>query len=178
MRPFLVIILAFTCLGTVWSYSRISKWLSPPPPEFMSEAAQGHFSLRIQLSFDQTAVSQENLVVLLNGKTIHHSNQKITAGTMIELETVPVISGENSLHVSVKAPLLENEQREKEAESFLLDNLATTTLPTFLCCRVQVFRDGVRIPGGDLTVHADGKPVIIVDGNFRVAVTKQSGHRH
>lgn len=178
MRPFLVFILTFACLGTVWSYSRISKWLSPPPPELITEAAQGHFSLQIQLSFDQASSAEENLVVVLNGKTIHHSNLKLTASTLTELETVPVTGGENHLHVSVKSPVLSKAQRQKNAESFLLDNVDTTLSPHFQCCRVQVFRDGIRIPGGDLTAHADGKSVIIIDGKFSVAITKGPGHQH
>ncbi|MEC9094021.1 MAG: hypothetical protein VX438_15030 [Planctomycetota bacterium] len=178
MRPFLVLLLMLVFLGTVATYAWISNWLKPASPVHATQQADGDYSLKIQISFDQTVDSQDNLKVLLNGTRVFTTKNRIPSSEVIELQDLPVRLGKNRLHVSLNTPSFTYHQRVKTAESFLLDEPLKATNNGFRCCRVQIFHNGGRLPGGDFTVHADGKPQIIVDATFNVADSQSHPHSH
>lgn len=185
MRPLLVTFLGLFCLGIVWTYSSFAEWLKPPTPEYVTEKAQGLFSARIQLSFDQANDSTQNqgndentfLQFKLNGKKVHVVTQPIQATQIIEVDNLNVDVGENRIFVSATSLTISEEDKLKNAESFLLDE-PPKALPTFLCVRVQIYRDGILVQGADFTAHADGLDTIILDKKFTIDSSPVREHTH
>ena len=175
MRPLLVIALAFFCLGTVWSYGRLADWLKPPPPRMVQQAAGGDFVVRVSFSYDQVEEGAENLLVILNGKTVFRSESMHLKSNVVEIRDLPVRKGDNRIHVSARAVSASEGQLQKNAAAFLLDEEVGEEDERFECIRVRVFRNGNQLSRADYTSHADGESIIIVDESFVVADTEQNG---
>lgn len=177
MRPFLVLVIGVVCLGTVWTYARISEWLKPGAPQNVSVAAAGHYSLKIRFSYDQSGVSDDNLVVRLNGQQVFAKQEPNTSAEEVIIDELPVKLGENRLFVSAQSEQLSKEQQQQNAEAFLLGQ-DDRTKTAMICIRVQVFKDSLQVPGGDFTTHADGQSLIILDEQFDVAPADSSTTTH
>ena len=175
MRPILVGLLCVFFLGTVWSYARLSSWLTPTQPDYQFEVATGDYSIQITTNYDLASSGENQLIARLNGEEVYGSPEGVVAGVPVTIRGLPVRAGENHLFVEVPASQQDAQKQIDRAAAFLLsdeknDSSASKTeknpksnsqKKVFRFVRVQIFRDGIPVFGGDLTTHLDSRDVAI-----------------
>lgn len=174
MRFLALVVLWTVILGTVWTYSRISDSLQPSQPDRESREASGVFDIHVTPSFQISGQDNPQLIVTLNGEEIHRTNQAIMAGKPIVIGNTPVLAGENRVFIQVGPLPLTETEKDQAAEAFLLGDEESASRSEFVCVRLQIFRDGIRIPGGDFTEHADGRSEITMERKFFVSSAELS----
>lgn len=174
MRPILVGLLCVFFLGTVWSYARLSSWLTPTQPDYQFEIATGDYSIQITTNYDLARSGENQVIARLNGKEVYGSPEGVVAGVTVTIRGLPVRAGENHLFVEVPASPQDSQQQIDRAAAFLLSDEANDASNSsaskteansqkkiFRFVRVQIFRDGIPVSGGDLTTHLDTRDVAI-----------------
>jgi len=183
MRPILVGLLCVFFLGTVWSYARLSNWLTPTQPEYQFKVAAGDYSIQLTTNYDLVASGENQVIVRLNGQEVYGSPDKVVAGVTLTIGGLPVRAGENYVFAEVAGSQKDAQQQIDGAAAFLLSdekddasNTSTSKTEThpksnpekklFRFVRVQIFRDGIPVSGGDVTTHLDSRDVAISEVFF------------
>lgn len=195
MRPILVGLLCVFFLGTVWSYARFANWLTPTQPDYQFEVAAGDYSIQLTTNYDLATSGEDQVIIRLNGKEVYGSPDSLVAGITLTIKGLPVRVGENHVFAEVAASQKDSQQQMDVAAAFLLsdekhdaDNSSeskTNTNPksnpqkkVFRFVRVQIFRDGIPVSGGDITTHLDSHDVAISEIFFSAFKTNKIPDDH